>query len=367
MFVKGSALSGNRGHAGREGLKGGSLPNNPFMRGLVDRFNAILDESNPHKQAEMLHVVSSERKNAPDADSKSDFNSKIKQVGKEVSQNYYNYAESKISEIMNSNESDAVKLALLTVANNQEFWPVNNLHLNNLDSSKQFEIGEIYRKAFNQLASNKLPDGSTSDGQQTTGFTIVSNSDEYGKAILESELKAMYNPNHQEAIDFYFGGGGDAIVNNYARNGTLPSINSDTKAKLGNDIDNQVELSNRVKSSVEMIDNSMTDSLQKNFVLTRRVGKGHPIYDALSNGKNVVDTIYTESGYSSTSLNYASTFGKKDNLNIRILAPKGTKGISFYGVKYMSTEYEFLLPRNLSFKVTGYNQMSNEVFVEIVN
>lgn len=112
---------------------------------------------------------------------------------------------------------------------------------------------------------------------------------------------------------------------------------------------------------------AMTNTIPQNCILTRWVGKGHPIVDAINQSKSVVGTVYQESGYSSTSADVDFKWMKGD-IRIQIKTPKGTKGLAFgsqYDLRY-DEEYEFLLPKNTAFLVNGYDEKTKTVIVEII-
>lgn len=361
---KGSALSGNRGHSGREGLIGGSISNDPFIASLSPKFDEILQAGHPHQQAHLLRKLAISTK-ADNPETRAKLKEKIKSIGSQISKNYYNLAESRFNEIVNSNEPVATKLALLSV---EQTWPTNPLDLQNLDFTESVKIGELYTKTFNDLSKQELDSGLPSVNDEISGeFAIIGNTTKIGNQALANILKDAYNPENQRAIDFYFEKG-DSIVNHTARTGSLPYDNPANRGKLSKTLGRDINVVDHesVQEVMNIMDNACTDRLPRSMVLTRRVGKGHPIYDALNEGKDLVDSVYTEKNFSSTSINYSSSFGKKDYVNIRIKAPQGTRGLSFFGVKYMGTEYEFMLPRNSTFKVAGYNRNTNEVIVEII-
>lgn len=370
MLIKGSSFSGNFMHEGRPGIKGGSQSSDPYIRSLSDKFDNVLAQSHPHSQANELRLLSNYAfSNTQDPETRKKLRAKIKEIGEQISLNYLDLAKERFSEISKSDNSVTTKLALITSVYENETWPnnINILNSQDLDIGVQFQIGDLYRETFNKLSMDELEDGRSIYGNiSNDGYNIISSKTEFGKTALIDILSDSRSQPHKKAVDFYFSKG-DEIVNQYARAGkvinTVESRQAVSKL-LGRTIDEVTP--EIIKEATQAVDSSCNDTLSKSMVLTRRVGEGHPVYEALTKGKDITDTVYTESNYASTSLDYASDFGRKNHVNIRINAPKGTRGLSFYGVKYMTTEFEFMLPRNITFKVIGYNRNLNEVIVNIM-
>ncbi len=156
-----------------------------------------------------------------------------------------------------------------------------------------------------------------------------------GQARGELDSIAGKQRNQVKAVGFYEYQG-DGVVNGYLRDGEIA----------------EEYTRESIQEKIDLMDSAMNDTLKANTLLVRWVGQGHPVIDALKQGKDIVGTVYNESAYSSTSMdnNYE---GSKYNTKIIIKAPRGTRGLSFsseYDLAY-EDEYEFCLPRGATFKV----------------
>lgn len=182
----------------------------------------------------------------------------------------------------------------------------------------------------------------------TKGYASFSNdkAEEYLDSI------STYSDIKNKAIKVYESGGLANRINNYLRDDLLGTGNDEF-----------------VESKVREIENAMDDILPENTVLTRLVSRTHPLVVALKEKKNIVNTVYTEENFVSTSMNLMfNTDIASSHTRIRILAPKGTSGLAF-GEKHSPAfgyEMEFLLPRNSSFLVKGFDVESGLVVVELI-
>jgi hypothetical protein len=116
-----------------------------------------------------------------------------------------------------------------------------------------------------------------------------------------------------------------------------------------------------VKSYIDAIDSAMSKmAIPRNIVVVRSEGKDHSLFKqslALDVGQK-----YVSKGYDATSTNPSNSWGG-GGVKLIYRVPKGTPGYYFNGAGHSSfqSEWELLLPRNLTWNVVGKHSTKNGV------
>lgn len=353
VYIKGSSLSGNHSHGGRPGIKGGSTSVN-------SSYNAKEMALRQHKMQVMADIKTG-------IISKSEGDRKLTSISDEQSDNLYEWENHLKSKISTSSPSE-LNIMLNEVSSPTGITTGNQEYIKNIIKDELKKKGEIGSQILNN--HNNVLTLEQSKGYQTID-EVNSAMNGYGR-LTEADAVSLLNQSahdlqsQRDAVDFYQYKG-DTIVNEYLRKDTT-SVARRNLELIGLPYGGDKEaITQAVQSKVDLIDSAIIDELPQDTVLTRYVGKGHPVWEAIQIKKDVLGTTFTESGYSSTSAYDNFAFGEKNNIRIKIKAPKGTRGLAFshnYSLKY-ADEYEFLLPRGSSFKIVATD--GKTVVVELLD
>lgn len=369
MFIKGGIGSGNFGHSGVPGQVGGSSEGSPLTK-YLNTVNAISTSSESSftkskKINELIMKVLTDK--GMNNDEKSQFYVDITPSLNVIEADIIESINGDIDAIFTSLSKPSEQLAALeyvqklstgTHYSDNLLKTKNALH-DSIKKVKESIISElpVQHENLSTIAIDPIyqRNGSLKAREMLDAVTANISDDDYEVG--------------QEAVSFYQHKG-DWLVNGFLRKGELPTPDREICEKLGLTINrsSDTELTQAIKEKTKLLDSAMTSKLTNPTILTRFVGEGHPIYDAIKKGKDVMGTVYTEKAYSSTSSNYNFTW-RSENLKIQINAPRGTKGLAFgsqYDLKFPE-EYEFLLPRNASFKVVGFNPTNDTILVDLID
>jgi hypothetical protein len=176
------------------------------------------------------------------------------------------------------------------------------------------------------------------------------------KNIDDPEMQADYNgalgsltKAETNAVDDYTGSGYAALNKMLREEGFDPAkFPTSMKTKFVNNLDSALA----------------KGTLTKNIVAHRGFS-AKQIEEGLNTGSIVKGTSITDPGFMSTSIKAGGEFG--GNIKYKLYIPKGTKGL-YVRKLGVSSEYEFLLPRNTtvvvrSIKKNGWGQWQLEVEV----
>lgn len=349
IFAKGGSGSGNFGHSGIPGQVGGS---GGFS---VDSYKQSILSDLKFIDSKGIHPVSRAQKLAELLQKNRDLYAG-NSIDSDTSDKVFNLLNSKTDALVGE-VNESAKNALIKIIKGSS--SPEQLQID-LDSAKETYCSVIKKLSFDKTVQNLYNDAISGRHEEILASLDKKESNpkdfDYGNAlktnneleiikILDNSLKSPKMT--QNAIYLYEDTSVCSEINNSLINGYSDSY----------------------KDEIKTIDRGMKSQLLQDTILTRNVSGRHPMALAIDLGKDAVGTVYTEPNYASTSMNYNNEFGGKDAVRIRILAPKGSKGMSFSHNLELSypDELEFCLPRGCSFKVTAMNYDTREVYVELID
>lgn len=381
--AKGGSGSGNFGHAGRKGKKGGSasmssaLPNlanegnskkQNYSQQIQQTLNNSLTKGNIDTLKDLRKVKADFVSSGLPQSDMLDLMMEVVVVEEKIIANEVKVVKNEIDTYL-TNDSVVKEMGGALSIINDVIDEKKGIH-HDLDKELNILKNDLLQ-TYNSKIIESLPDGKIINDVDFDGFAILDAETSRDILIDVSQGKEIQKKSAQ-----FYERTGDWIVNGYLRTGKLPDNTSVVSKKLelgkpkitvGGTGDWNDHVKKSIESKIKQLDESMTDSLKTDTILTRFVGKGHPIYEAISGKKDLLGTVYNEAGYSSTSANVYFNFGY-NNVKIKIRAKAGTKGLAFnsnYNLVH-SWEREFLLPRNSAFKVIGV-ELNGDVIVDIID
>lgn len=375
--AKGGSGSGNFGHAGRKGKKGGSASMSSALPNLANEGNSkkqnysqqIQQTLNNSSTKDNIDTLKDLRKVKADFVSSGlpqsdmlDLMMEVVVVEEKIIANEVKVVKNEIENYL-TNDSMVKEMGGALSIINDVIDEKKGIH-HDLDKELNILKNELLQ-TYNSKIIESLPDGKIINDVDFDGFAILDFENSRDVLIDISQGKEIQKKSAQ-----FYESTGDRIVNWYLRTGELPNNTSVVSKKLGLDNNSNISDDNvkeSIESKIKQLDESMTDSLKSDTILTRFVGRGHPVYEAILGKKDLSGTVYNESSYSSTSMNVYHTYGY-NNVKIKIRAKAGTKGLAFnsnYGLLH-SIEREFLLPRGSAFKVIGV-ELNGDVIVDIID
>lgn len=353
-YGKGGIGSGNHGHSGRPDVVGGSASNGSSF----ENFSVRIKEASISEMVGLFSKIENLTRSGV-LEKKQEFRllldikKRCTETFSVESENIFNDNNTDIAEktrLIEQLNKDATSL-ILYGANPQ--INKNNERLRAFGDNDSIVVNEQY--------------GGVSGYVVLDGYTQYSYDD--AREALNEATNGDYSYEKSRAIETY-------QDNNYKR------INAYLRGEFGLQDETELlpqeeALKRQIETMILSVDEGIeeeSDTLKHPTVLNRWVGEGHPIYDAIAEAGSMEDakivkgSIYTEKCFCSTTVNRHYQHSA-DAIKIQIRAKAGTKGLAFndeiYDLEYPE-EYEFLLPRNTSFRVVGKDVYAGTVIVEIV-
>lgn len=347
IFIKGGVGSGNFGHSGREGFIGGSGGfNTETYQVKVSNDIAYMTSKDNHPIDRAQKLVESYALNDKlfdDGDidystQKKIYNSLL-DIHNQIGDDLISSAKDKIDRILAKKLPSGQSQAELENAKQEYCGLIKEITLD-----KKTEI--MFNNAIagnNQKVLDGLNEGKSTEFNY--GNALKTNNEIEIIKVLDNSLKAKTAT--EKAILVYQDTSACEAINASLRGG----------------------YSETYKDEIKTIDKAMKSTLNQDTILTRNVKGSHPMAIAINQSKDATGTVYTEQNYSSTSVNFDNQFGSTSDIRIRILTPKGTKGLAFSHNLELDypDELEFCLPRGCSFEVTAMNYEKREVYVRLID
>ncbi len=347
FFGKGGIGSGNHNHTGRPGLQGGSggFSVESYQAKVSNDIAYMASKDNhPIDRAQKLIEIYAQNSQLlqdgnVDYSTLTKIEDTLSDVHSQIGNDLIVSAKDKLDRILAKKLPHEQSQAELEKAKQEYCSLIKEL---TLDKKTEIMFNDAI-KGNNQKVLDTLNEGKSTEFDY--GDALKTNNELEIIKILDSSLKAKKAT--EKAILVYQDTSTCEAINNSLRGGYSDSYSDE----------------------INTIDKAMKSQLKQDTILTRNVKGSHPMAIAINQSKNAVGTVYTEQNYASTSVNFDNQFGNTGDIKIRILAPKGTKGLSFSHELELDypDELEFCLPRGCSFEVTAMNYDKREVFVRLID